>query len=192
MFPFSLATELTTERLLLRPWTRGEVADVLADRRSPRWARDFPAEGDRVIAGVIAEQIAGAPEGSGSPDRPGSPDGSGDPADPGAHGHRLIVERESGLVVGSLSLLWPPSEGSVEIGYGVVASRRGRGYASEAARALVAHALTSPDVTTVYAEVELANPASLRVLEKAGLHRWSDDGATARFRATAAPKPPRP
>jgi hypothetical protein len=49
----------------------------------------------------------------------------------------------------------------MEFGYGVVASRRGRGYAPEAAR------------------------ASVRVLEKAGLHRWSDDGTTARFRATA-------
>ncbi|MBW5424417.1 GNAT family N-acetyltransferase, partial [Streptomyces sp. BG9H] len=164
---------------MLRPWSRGEVADVLADRRSPRWARDFPAEGDRVIAGVIAEQIAGASGGT---------DGSGGSDDPGAHGHRLIIERESDLVVGSLSLLWPPSEGSVEIGYGVVASRRGRGYASEATRALVAHALTSPEVTTVYAEVELANPASVRALEKAGLHRWSDDGTVARFRATS-PKP---
>ncbi|MEU7646965.1 GNAT family N-acetyltransferase [Streptomyces huasconensis] len=159
--------EPTTERLRLRNWSPAEVADVLADRRSARWAEDFPAAGDRVIAGVIAGQIA---EG---------------PGDPGAHGHRLIVEQESGLVVGSISLLWPPSGGSVEFGYGVVASRRGRGYAPEAARALVAYALTLPAVTTVYADVERANPASLRVLEKAGLHRWSDDGTTARFRATA-------
>ncbi|MEU5576607.1 GNAT family N-acetyltransferase [Streptomyces huasconensis] len=164
--PFPSA-EPTTERLLLRNWSPAEVTDVLADRRSARWAEDFPAEGDRVIAGVIAGQIA---EG---------------PGDPGAHGHRLIVEQESGLVIGSISLLWPPNEGSVEFGYGVVASRRGRGYAPEAARALVAYALTLPEVTTVYADVERANPASLRVLEKAGLHRWSDDGTTARFRATA-------
>ncbi|MGV9878822.1 GNAT family N-acetyltransferase [Streptomyces sp. NPDC003006] len=175
MSSFSLTTaELTTERLVLRAWTRGEVADVLAGRRPAHWAQDFPADGDRVIAGVIAEQIA---EGPGDP---------GDPGDPGAHGHRLIIERESGLVVGSISLLLPPSEGSVEFGYGVVASRRGRGYASEAARALVAYALTSPDITTVHADVELSNPASVRVLEKAGLHRWSDDGRTARFRATGA------
>ncbi|WP_055535755.1 GNAT family N-acetyltransferase [Streptomyces alboniger] len=176
MSTFSLTAELTTERLLLRAWTSAEIADVLAGRRSSRWAPDFPADGDRVMAGVIAEQIA---EGSGASGEPGA---SGDP---GAHGHRLIIERESGLVVGSLSLFWPPSEGDLEIGYGVVPSRRGRGYAPEAARALVAHALTSPDVTTVYAEVELANPASVRVLEKAGLRRGNHDGTTARFSATA-------
>ncbi|CAM5345373.1 N-acetyltransferase OS=Streptomyces alboniger OX=132473 GN=CP975_29980 PE=4 SV=1 [Streptomyces alboniger] len=160
--------DLTTERLTLRPWTPGEVADVLAGRRRAPWADDFPAEGDGVIAGVIAAQTA---EG---------------PADPGAHGHRLIVERESGAVVGSISLLWPPAEGSVEFGYGVVASRRGRGYAPEAARALVAHALALPGVTAVHAEVAHTNPASVRVLEKAGLRRVSGDGETARYRVTAA------
>ncbi|MFI2614839.1 GNAT family N-acetyltransferase [Streptomyces sp. NPDC018584] len=170
LFP---TAEPTTERLRLRNWSPAEVADVLAGRRSADWAEEFPAEGDQVIAGVIAEQIA---------EGPGGPGGTGDL---GAYGHRLIVEQESGLVVGSISLLWPPSEGAVEFGYGVVASRRGRGYAPEAARALVAYALTLPEVTTVYADVERANPASIRVLEKAGLHRWSDDGTTARFRATA-------
>ncbi|QES44742.1 GNAT family N-acetyltransferase [Streptomyces venezuelae] len=106
----------------------------------------------------------------------------------GAHGHRLIVERESGAVVGSLSLLWPPSESTVEFGYGVVPSRRGRGHAPEAVRALTAHALTSPEATVAYAEVELGNEASVRVLEKAGLHRWGSDGTTARYR-TDAPEP---
>jgi hypothetical protein len=32
----------------------------------------------------------------------------------------------------------------------------------------------------------LSNPASVRVLEKAGLRRWSEDAATARFRVTAS------
>lgn len=169
------AADVPTERLILRAWTAGEVAAAAglpADRRPAHWAQDFPADGDRVIAGVIAEQIA---EG---------------PADPGAYGHRLIVERESGAVVGSISLLWPPSEGSVEIGYGVVPSRRGLGYATEAVRALVAHALTAPDVTVVHAGVELGNPASVRVLEKAGMHRWSSDGTTARYRTGAPGKIP--
>ncbi|WP_263398818.1 GNAT family N-acetyltransferase [Streptomyces venezuelae] len=100
----------------------------------------------------------------------------------------MIVERESGAVVGSLSLLWPPSESTVEFGYGVVPSRRGRGHAPEAVRALTAHALTSPEATVAYAEVELGNEASVRVLEKAGLHRWGSDGTTARYR-TDAPEP---
>ncbi|MYS85949.1 GNAT family N-acetyltransferase [Streptomyces sp. SID5474] len=156
---FPTDTNLTTERLVLRPWAAGDIAAVLADARSAHWAADFPAEGDRVIAGFIAEQFA----------------------DPTVSGHRLIIERETGQVVGSIGMMWPPSEGALEIGYGVVASRRGRGYATEATRALVAYALTLPEVHTVYADVESANPASIRVLEKAGLRRRSGDADIARF-----------
>ncbi|MCX4825677.1 GNAT family N-acetyltransferase [Streptomyces sp. NBC_01142] len=164
MSAFSLTgTDLTTDRLVLRPWSAGEITAVLGDARLEHWAEDFPAEGDRVIAGFIAEQSEPLSE----------------------YGHRQIIERESGLVVGSISLLWPPSDGALEVGYGIVDSRRGRGYASEATRAFVEFALTSPDVTTVYADVELSNPASVRVLEKAGLQCWSSDATAARFRTTA-------
>ncbi|WP_177229562.1 GNAT family N-acetyltransferase [Lentzea albida] len=47
-------------------------------------------------------------------------------------GHRLVIERSTDEVVGSLGLFWPPSDGRVEIGYGVVPSRQGRGYAVHA------------------------------------------------------------
>ncbi|MFD0418617.1 GNAT family N-acetyltransferase [Streptomyces sp. NPDC127108] len=157
------ATGLTTDRLVLRPWTPDELAAVVGDSRRADWAPDFPAEGDRVIAGFLTEH----PEGL-------SP-----------YGHRLVAERDSGLVVGSIGLFWPPSDGAIEIGYGIVGSRRGRGYASEATRALAGFALTAPGVDAVYANVELSNPASVRVLEKAGLRRLSSDATTARFRAVA-------
>ncbi|WP_420714336.1 GNAT family N-acetyltransferase [Streptomyces sp. NRRL WC-3744] len=56
--------------------------------------------------------------------------------------HRAVAGRpvslpSSSRSVGSVGLFWPPSRGTVEIGYGVVASRRGRGYATEATRALL-------------------------------------------------------
>ncbi|RKS79086.1 RimJ/RimL family protein N-acetyltransferase [Actinomadura pelletieri DSM 43383] len=152
--------DLTTERLALRPWTMAEVKAVLDGDRQAHWADDFPAEGDRVIAGFIAEQHRTAL---------------------GEYGQRQIVERATGLVVGSVGLFWPPVDATVEFGYGVVASRRGRGYATEASRALVAHALTAPGVTSVVAKVELSNPASVRVLENAGLRRLHGDAETATF-----------
>ncbi|MBY8842948.1 GNAT family N-acetyltransferase [Streptomyces sp. SP2-10] len=144
-------TELTTERLVLRSWTTADADAVLADdgRRPADWAEDFPAEGDRVIAGLFHDH----------------------PVWLDAYGHRLIIERDSGLVVGSIGLFWPPAEGVLEIGYGVVASRRGRGYATEAARELTAFALAAEGVHSVVAGVELTNPASVRVLEKAGFER---------------------
>ncbi|GAA2972441.1 GNAT family N-acetyltransferase [Streptomyces enissocaesilis] len=166
MSSFSLTgTDLITDRLVLRPWSPDELAAVRCDTRLADWAEDFPAEGDRVIAGFLAEHPEGLNE----------------------YGHRKIIERAGGLVVGSIGLFWPPSDGSIEVGYGIVESRRGRGYASEATRALVEYALSAaPGVRTVHAGVESANPASVRVLEKAGLERWSDDGTVVRFRRVRA------
>lgn len=159
----SAVADLTTERLILRAWTALEAATVADGGRLDDWAEDFPEEGERVIAPLLAAQ----------------------PTWLGPYGHRLIVERESGLVVGSLGLFWPPTDGEVELGYGVVPSRRGRGYAPEAARALTAHATTAPGVETVFANVESANPASVRVLEKAGFVRtgFDADKGTARYDA---------
>ncbi len=141
------SADLTTGRLVLRPWPRDEIAAVLSGDRRAHWADDFPAEGDRDIAGFIAEH----------------------PSVLDAHGQRQIIERATGLVVGTTGLFWPPTDGVVEFGYGVVPSRRGRGYATEAARAIVAFALAAPEVDAVLATVEPSNTASVRVLEKAGL-----------------------
>jgi ribosomal-protein-alanine N-acetyltransferase len=145
---------LTTPHLRLPVWPRADLAAVVAGDRRPHWAADFPADGDREIAGHLAA-VPGAPV----------PDGQ-----------RLLVERATGLVVGAAGLFPPDEAGVVAFGYGVVPSRRGRGYATEAARALVEHALTLPGVTAVRAEAERANPASVRVLEKAGLPYAGDEG----------------
>ena len=163
-----LLNELITERLVLSPVTAEHVAAVVAGRRLAGWAPDFPAEGDRVIAGML--------------DRNGLPDGAD-----AAFGQRLVVERATGLVVGGVGLFGPPEDGRVEFGYGIVESRRGRGYAMEAARALVQAALGLPGVTEVTAGVDPANPASVRVLEKAGLTFRSHDGAEAQYGVPAPP-----
>ena len=120
-----LLNDVVTERLLLRPVTAEHVAAVVAGRRLPGWAPDFPSEGDQVIAGML--------------ERDGLPVGSD-----AAFGQRLVVERGTGLAVGGIGIFGPPEDGRVEIGYGIVESRRGRGYATEAARALVQHALGLP------------------------------------------------
>jgi [ribosomal protein S5]-alanine N-acetyltransferase len=163
-----LLNELITERLVLSPVTAEHVAAVVAGRRLAGWAPDFPAEGDRVIAGML--------------DRNGLPDDAD-----AAFGQRLVVERATGLVVGGIGLFGPPEDGRVEFGYGIVESRRGRGYATEAARALVQAALGLPGVTEVTAGVDPANPASVRVLEKAGLTFRSHDGAEAQYGVPAPP-----
>ena len=157
-----LTPELTTDRLLLPVITAEHVAAVTAGRRLPGWAPDFPSEGDRVIAGML--------------DRNGVPVGPDT-----VFGQRLVVERETGLVVGGIGLFGPPERGRVELGYGIVESRRGRGYATEAARAMVQLALGLPGVTEVVAGVDPTNAPSVRVLEKAGLRFRSRDGGEAQY-----------
>jgi len=86
--------------------------------------------------------------------------------------HLAIVQRISGEIVGSTGLRdtdW--TTGRTEIGYGVRASRRGRGYATEAARAVGRWALTEGGLRRVQLHARLDNVASLRVAEKAGYRR---------------------
>lgn len=161
----AVVEDLRTERLTLRVWTAAEAAAVVEGGRRADWAEDFPAEGDETIAPLLAAN----------------------PGWSGPFGHRLVAERASGLVVGSLGLFWPPAEGVVELGYGIVASRRGRGYAPEAVGALVAQAFTSPEVRLVFATVEPVNPASVRVLEKSGFRRIGLHASSGLIRYEAAP-----
>ncbi|MEV0232428.1 GNAT family N-acetyltransferase [Nonomuraea sp. NPDC050786] len=160
--------DLTTDRLVLRSWPPAEARAVLDGARLGHWAEDFPDEGDHVIVGLFDKFPAWLDE----------------------YGHRQVIERDSGLVVGSIGLFWPPSDGTLEIGYGIVPSRRGRGYAPEATRALAEFAFTAPGVHTVHANVELSNPASIRVLEKAGFRRTHTDAEqnTARYVTTPPPQ----
>ncbi|NUW33145.1 GNAT family N-acetyltransferase [Nonomuraea sp. SMC257] len=156
--------DLTTSRLILRPWTVAEVEAVVSGDRLAHWAADFPSEGDHVIAGLFAER----------------------PAWLGPYGHRQVVERDGGLVVGSIGLFWPPSDGELELGYGIVESRRGRGYATEAVQALTEFAYAAPGVKSVHATVEPSNPPSIRVLEKAGFQRCDDGPSPADESASPA------
>ena len=57
----------------------------------------------------------------------------------------------------------------IEVGYRLRRAAWGRGLATEGARALVKLGLDDPDVTCVVACAMIANAASCRVLEKAGL-----------------------
>jgi len=85
----------------------------------------------------------------------------------------LLVARAAGSVVGSAGFMGKrPEDGEpIELGYGVHADYRSRGYATEATRALVEWALTHPAVERVVAGCDPANAPSVRVLEKIGMTR---------------------
>jgi RimJ/RimL family protein N-acetyltransferase len=90
-------------------------------------------------------------------------------ADPWVHGFRL-VHRSSGAVVGFCSFKGPPADGVVEIAYGIAPDEQKKGYATEAARALVEFARSSRKVRLIRAHTLPDGAASKRVLEKCGFH----------------------
>jgi RimJ/RimL family protein N-acetyltransferase len=65
-----------------------------------------------------------------------------------------------------------PREGGPEIGYWLGVSYWGRGYATEAARALIDYAFGELQHETLQAGARVSNPASRRVLEKCGF-QWT-------------------
>ena len=94
--------------------------------------------------------------------------------DPWRHGF-LVVEREHRAIIGTAGFKGPPdATGMVEIAYGIVPSFEGRGYATEAAMALVRFALKTPEVTLIRAHTLPEANASTRVLTKCGFRHTED------------------
>lgn len=70
----------------------------------------------------------------------------------------------------------PDTDGTVELGYGVVAEFQRRGFATEAVRAMLARAFAHAGVRRVTAETLPGLAPSIGVLEKCGF-RFSGDGS---------------
>ena len=101
-------------------------------------------------------------------------------ADPWKHGFWL-TERGGGgggggsEIIGTAGFKGPPDDaGIVEIAYGIAPSYQGRGYATEAARALVQFAGADPRVRMVRAHTLPEPNASTKVLTKCGFVHIGD------------------
>ena len=83
----------------------------------------------------------------------------------------VVVERATLEAVGQIGTSGTADDdGAVEIGYGINASRRRSGFATEAVVAVAAHLLDRPGIARVTARTEVGNLASRRVLEVSGFH----------------------
>lgn len=84
----------------------------------------------------------------------------------------FVVHTEERALVGSGGFKGAPdASGTVEIGYGIVADRRRRGYATAVARELTARAFEDPRVARVVAETLPELVGSIGVLQKNGFAR---------------------
>jgi RimJ/RimL family protein N-acetyltransferase len=82
-----------------------------------------------------------------------------------------VIERESDQLVGHMNFHPWFGRATHEIGWAIAADRQGRGYATEAARALMHFAFTTLARHRVIATCQPENPASWRVMEKLGMRR---------------------
>ena len=72
------------------------------------------------------------------------------------------------VLVGCGGVSWPGPHGDVEVGYSVVASHRGQGYAPEALEAMMQWAFNNPAARRIVAHTFPHLAPSIRVLEKSG------------------------
>ncbi|MFF9064696.1 GNAT family N-acetyltransferase [Streptomyces sp. NPDC014891] len=149
---------VATARLVLQPLTAEVAGAVVAGEPGPgcSWAEGYPGVADVAVAGRAVRRWAE----------------DGDPGVFGAYEIRLLG---SDLAIGGIGFHGPPDEiGVVTVGYGLVPSHRGRGYASEALRALV-EAARRAGASGVKGDADLDNPSSHRVMEAAGMRRVAED-----------------
>jgi RimJ/RimL family protein N-acetyltransferase len=100
-------------------------------------------------------------------------------------GEACFVIALDGTAIGVCSI--EPREDGPELGYWLGVSHWGRGFATEAARAVIDHAFGDLECETLQSGARVSNPASRRVLEKCGF-QWTGVRLT-RIRAinSAAP-----
>lgn len=156
----TLDRPLTTDRLRLRPATRADADATWAFRRLE----------------TVNEWVTGCP-----------PDVDGYRAlftDPQRLATTVVVELSDGTVIGDLMLrrgdAWAQREvadraagAQVELGWVLDPAHSGRGYATEAVRALLDHCFSDLAVHRVVASCFLDNVASWRLMERVGMRRES-------------------
>ncbi|HTJ41411.1 MAG TPA: GNAT family N-acetyltransferase [Kofleriaceae bacterium] len=143
---------IRTARLELRLWTEREddVAAFFAIWGDPRviwWGACADRDAARATIARVSARCAGVP----------------------ACGWFAMIDRATGAVVGSACLQPAPvPAGEIEVGWHVARAHQGRGFATEAARALLDHAWAS-GLTRVIAEAVPLNGASIAIMRKLGM-----------------------
>jgi [ribosomal protein S5]-alanine N-acetyltransferase len=139
---------LHTERLILRPATADDHAALLAHWAAPD-VRQFLFDGAMLSAAEITEAIEDSTRDFGR----------------AGYGLWLIHEKDRADLVGTAGLR-PLDDLGLEIFYSLTPGSWGQGYATEAARAVVDHALIDLGLPEVLAEVDEGNTASIAVIER--------------------------
>ncbi len=152
---FSALPEIQTQRLLLRRLRMDDARDMYAYSSDPRvsrhvlWETHATIRDTRaVLRGALRQYRAG---------------------DPASY---AIVARETGRMIGTIGFMWVNYEHkSAEVGYSLAFDCWNKGYATEALIAVLDYAFRTLRLNRVEAQHDVENPASGRVMEKAGMQR---------------------
>lgn len=142
---------LCTERLVLHPVTADDQAVLLAHWGAPD-VRRFLFDGAMLSAAEISEAIEDSTRDFGR----------------AGYGLWLIHEKDPAGLVGTTGLR-PLEDIGLEVFYSLAPGSWGKGYATEAARAVLDHALGPLGLPEVLAEVDEGNTASIAVIERLGM-----------------------
>jgi RimJ/RimL family protein N-acetyltransferase len=148
---------IRTERLALRPFTRGDVDAVYAYRRREDVARylfDVPLSREECALAVQQRISQVALE---------------------AEGDKIILAvelTENNALIGEVSLIWRSVDARQgEVGWIFDPHYHGHGYATEAANAILDLAFGPGDIHRVAARCDVRNEASWRLMERLGMRR---------------------
>ena len=85
----------------------------------------------------------------------------------------FFVEKKDGTRIGYISFYYAlhPMGKTLEIGYSLIPSERGKGYCTEAAQIMVDYLFLSKDASCIQATTHIKNAVSQRILEKVGFRR---------------------
>lgn len=152
-----LSYPIETERLLLRPFETSDHAALHAIHSREDLTRYlyWGPRGPEEVSEVLADKVAGA-----------RLEYEGDVL------HLAAALRDGGALVGDILLMWRSLvHRSAEIGFLFHPDHHGRGYATEAAAALLRLGFEELGLHRVYGRLDARNTASARVLEKLGMRR---------------------
>lgn len=153
-------TELLTPRLRLRPFTREDAPDHLRLYRDP--------EVTRLLGGGPLDEEQARQRSAAALTRV-----SRHWAEHG-FGVWALVDKGTGRLVGQCGLLNLPESPDIEILYLLERACWGRGLATEAARAVLAHAFEHLRLPRVVAVTRPEHAASRRIMEKLGMTQEAD------------------
>jgi RimJ/RimL family protein N-acetyltransferase len=157
---FAPSLPIDTERLLLRPFEPGDLDAVVAIHGDPAVVRYVPWDvRDRAeLASALEEKAQRTrltAEGDGL--------------------NLAAVTAEGGELVADMFLMWRSEAHRMgEIGYLLHPAHTGRGYATEAARALLRIGFEQAGLHRIIGRIDGRNTASARVLERLGMRREAE------------------